>query len=238
MIGPRNPSSAFNRSPRPAFTSRRSSTSPSASPVEVRAPSRSVARYVLSASSSSPENLVASPRVSTRRPPASGSSVPVWPARRAPSSFFARCSTALELGPDGLSSRSTPSTAAESGAASTGSVAFGFFPGDGVIDQPGKAHAALDRSIVLEMQLGRDAQLQARAELGTQESGGALQPLLGLRKSVRFAQRGEEDLRVGKIRRHLDTGEGDHADARVLQVGTQQPGQFALDLVGDAAQPL
>jgi hypothetical protein len=43
---------------------------------------------------------------------------------------------------------------------------------------------------------------------------------------------------VSEVRGYFDAGDGDHADARILQLGAQQPGQLALDLIGDSPQPL
>src|SRR5581483_12275947 len=40
------------------------------------------------------------------------------------------------------------------------------------------------------------------------------------------------------VGRDFDTGQRDHADARVLQLVAQDVGQLALDLVGDAAETL
>ena len=71
-----------------------------------------------------------------------------------------------------------------------------------------------------------------------QEARGTLQPLLGAAQRLRVAERGEEDLRVSKVRGHFDPGERNQADARVLELDVQQPRQLALDLIGDPPQPL
>ncbi len=91
-------------------TGRSLSTSPSASAVLVRMPRRTTVSYVLSASSRSCENLVASPKHNGSRPVASGSSVPVCPAFLAHSRRLTRISASLLDQPIGLSSSSTPCT--------------------------------------------------------------------------------------------------------------------------------
>jgi len=96
----------------------------------------------------------------------------------------------------------------------------------------------LDRRVVHEAQLGGHAQLQATAQLGTQKARRAREPRLGARERLGVAQRGEEDLRVPEVRGDLDAGQGDHAHARVLELGAQEPRQLALNLVGHAAQSL
>jgi len=46
---------------------------------------------------------------------------------------------------------------------------------DCFVDQPRQSHAALDRLVVNEMQLGNAAQLNALAKLVPQEAGGVVQ---------------------------------------------------------------
>jgi hypothetical protein len=36
---------------------------------------------------------------------------------------------------------------------------------------------------------------------------------------------------------HLDIGDRDQADPRVVQIETDEPGQFTLDLFGDTPRP-
>src|SRR5205085_5133354 len=139
-----------------------STMAPSASPVSVRSPSFTVARYSLSASSIGPANLVASPKRTTSSPDASGSSVPPWPAFFAPKRRFASCSAALELSPSGLSRSRTPSLIFLSALV-------------GLVDQAGKMVPAFDRLVVLEAQLRGRVELDALRELRAQEPGRALE---------------------------------------------------------------
>src|SRR5690349_19087258 len=162
-MAPRKRSSTAARSAALACTARTSSTSPSASPVLVRSPSFSVARYSLSASSSGAANLVASPNNRTRRPHASGSRVPAWPAFFAFNRRFTSCSARLEVTPTGLSSSSAPSI-----------IPWASFPLYRV-DQAREPVAALDRHVVLEAQLRRRIELDAPCELRAQEARGALE---------------------------------------------------------------
>src|SRR5882762_6965158 len=48
----------------------------------------------------------------------------------------------------------------------------------------------------------------------------------------------EKNVCIAKVGGDFDPGEGDHADARVLELGAQQFRQLSLDLIGDAAQAL
>src|SRR5690242_12108087 len=164
-MAPRKRSRAASISAAVTATGRSSSTSPSASPVLVRRPSSSVARYSLSASSSGPANLVASPNSTMSNPDASGSSVPAWPAFFARASRFASCSAAFELRPTGLSRSSAPSLI----------LLFVFRVGG--VDQSREPVAALDRHVVFEAQLRRGVELDALRELRAQEAGRALQAL-------------------------------------------------------------
>src|SRR5688572_25432449 len=197
-------------------TGRFSSTSPSASPVEVRSPSLSVARYSLSASSSGPANLVASPNSTSSRPEASGSSVPAWPALAAPQAFFALCSAALELRPSGLSSSSAPSI-----------TLLGAF------DEPGKVVAALHRFVVLEAQLRCGVHLDAPGELRAQEAGRTAQAGQGLLQLVLLQHR-EEDLGVRHVGGDVDRGDGDHADPGIAHLQPDQLRDFPLDEVAQS----
>src|SRR5713101_2495962 len=173
----------------------------------------------------------------TSKPLARGSSVPVWPARLAPRRRFDLCNTAFELGPTGLSTSSTPVTASCS--ASPPDIGlFGLLAGERSIDQLRQVHAALYRNVVLEAYFRGDAESEALSELGSQESRRAIETRLDRRQGFRIGQGREEDFGIGKIGRNLDPGEGDHADARVFELGAQQFRQLALDLIGDAAQAL
>src|ERR1700693_3577744 len=173
----------------------------------------------------------------TSKPLASGSSVPVWPARLAPRRRFDLCSTAFELGPTGFLTSRTPLIASCS--ASPRDIGlFDLLAGDRSADQLRQLHAALDRSVVPEAYLRGDAKSQALSELGSQESARAIETRLDRRQGFRIGQSREENFGVGKVGGDLYPGEGDHADERVLELGAQQFRQLALDLIGDAAPAL
>jgi hypothetical protein len=40
---------------------------------------------------------------------------------------------------------------------------------------------------------------------------------------------------VGIVRSHFNVGDGDHADARILELNSYDVGQLALNLLGDSA---
>ena len=69
------------------------------------------------------------------------------------------------------------------------------------------------------MQLWRGVDADAAAKLTAQEAGGLLQPELDFGDLALAGQRAEIDAGVGIVRRHLDFGDADHADARVLHLG-------------------
>src|SRR6266446_6425577 len=226
---------------RDAVTGRVATTSPSASPVLVVAPSRSTATYVLSASSNSCANLVASPKQMGKSPVARGSSVPVWPAFWARYRRFAPCSAALDDRPRGLSRSRTPSIrrllrADDVAAIMSGRVLMVF--GNCVVDQLRQAQTRLDRIVVGEVQLRHAVQLEPVRELAAQISRGMLQRRDYRGRLLRAAEMRHEDLRVRKIRRDFDRRHRDHADARVLDVQPETIGELTLDLVTDALRAL
>src|SRR4051812_12892101 len=100
----------------------------------------------------------------------------------------------------------------------------------GGVDQARQAIAALDRHVVLEAQLRRGVELDALGELRAQEAGGALQALARL-LHVRRVERGVEHLGMREVRRNVDRGDGDHADARIAQLALQELGELALHQV-------
>src|SRR3954469_7589607 len=200
-------------------------TSPSASPVVVFSPNLRVARYSLSSSSRWPANFVASPNRTISSPDASGSSVPAWPALVALKAVFASCRARFELMPTGLSRSSPPSI-----------IAWRYRSLLGGVDQAREPVAALDRLVVLEAQLRSRVELDAPRELRAKESGGALEPHRSL-FHVGTVQRGEKDLGMGKVRRHVDPREGDHAHARVAQLALHELRELALDQVTEFVCP-
>src|SRR5687767_10568776 len=50
---------------------------------------------------------------------------------------------------------------------------------------------------------------------------------------MRWIERGVEHLRVGKIGRNVDPGDGDHADARVAQLARHELRELTLDQVAE-----
>src|SRR4051794_25839293 len=84
-----------------------SRTSPSGSPVEVRAERSMSVTYRLSNPTKHGASLVVQPDNSTNNPVANGSSVPAWPVR-APVRRRSSATIANELGPAGLSARTMP----------------------------------------------------------------------------------------------------------------------------------
>src|SRR5437764_4538648 len=87
--------------------SERSITSPSGSPVEVRAVRSTSVTYRLSRPTKHDASLVASPDNNRSKPVAKGSSVPAWPVR-APVRRRTSATIANDDGPAGLSTRITP----------------------------------------------------------------------------------------------------------------------------------
>ena len=63
------------------------------------------------------------------------------------------------------------------------------------------------------------------------------EPSLGLGDGFRSAERGEEHLGMMVVAADLNTGEGDHADPRILDLGANQFGEILLNLVAYAAEP-
>src|SRR4029077_21274179 len=82
---------------------------PSPSYVSVATPNRTTASYRLSPALRNRARRVARPSTSGSTPLAAGSSVPVWPIRRSPSTRRMIATTSCEVGPVGLSMTSRPS---------------------------------------------------------------------------------------------------------------------------------
>ena len=72
-------------------------------------------------------------------------------------------------------------------------------------------------------------------EFAAKKAGGVLQRFTRFLDLRRVAQQRKENPGVCVILAHLDVGEGDHADARILELEPDDIGQLALDLLGDAA---
>ena len=65
-----------------------------------------------------------------------------------------------------------------------------------------------------------------------------LQRAHGLVGVLAAGEMGDEHLRVRQVRRHLDRGDRDPPDARILDLVAQEVRQLALDLVADALRAL
>ena len=91
-----------------------SSTSPSASSVEVVWPSRMVAAYDLAVAVSSPRIFVARSMPITSTPVAIGSRVPAWPTFRVPKMRLQRPTTSWLVMPAGLSTTTRPACPSDS----------------------------------------------------------------------------------------------------------------------------
>src|SRR5205085_2160923 len=100
------------------------------------------------------------------------------------------------------------------------------------IDQARQTVAALDRLVILEAQLRCRVERDPPRELGAQKAARAFEAARGL-SDVRRIERGVEHLGVREVGRHIDRGDGDHADARVTQLALQQPGELPLDQVAE-----
>src|SRR5581483_12314810 len=86
-----------------------------------------------------------------------------------------------------------------------------------LIDEVGHAHAALDRRIVLEGQLGGPLHPELAREPALQEAVGGRQPLERRLPLPRRAEHADVDGRVPQVRRRDDAGDRDEADPRILQ---------------------
>src|SRR3989338_2173854 len=89
--------------------------------------------------------------------------------------------------------------------------------------------AALDGGIVDKMQLRHDAQLDAARQLLAQKASGTLQ---ALQRLIVFAvQPRKENLGMGIVAGHFDTGDGHQAHTRIVDFEAHQFGYFTLNLL-------
>ena len=72
-------------------------------------------------------------------------------------------------------------------------------------------------------------------ELAAQEARRVLQAARGLLDLRLVAEQREEHLGVRLVGAHLDVGDREQADARILQLEPDELRELALDLLGDAA---
>src|SRR4029450_13844371 len=105
------------------------------------------------------------------------------------------------------------------------------------IDELRHADAALDRRIVLEGQLRSSLQMQLACEPRLQHGMRGLQTGQRLHALALGSEHGDEDARMAKIRRRLDSGHGHEADTRVLQL-PHSFGEHLADRLVDASHAL
>src|SRR6185437_919012 len=167
----------------------------------------------------------ASPRQSGSMPVASGSRLPACPALQPPSSRRTRCSAALDDIPAGLSRSSIPFE-----------VNLAVIVANGAIDDPGEARGLFGRVIEHELEPRRMPQPQPPPDLAAQEAGGAGEAGLHLLLRMLRDEGSVEHPRHPHVGREADTGDGDVADARVLDLARDQLREHALQLRLDLAQ--
>src|SRR5690349_9605736 len=180
---------ASRRAPSRLGTSARSTISPSASPVSVRAPNSTVNSYRLPPDSTSAMTFVASSRHSGNMPVAMGSSVPTCPALLAPKALRTRCRVPLDVRPRGLSMTMMP-------VGKTIDLVLVLVRLHGTVDETRELVGMFDLLVVDELELGRMAQRERAADLTAQESGGAIQPLAHLFRRMLVSEGHEEHARA------------------------------------------
>src|SRR6266536_1122847 len=149
-----------------------------------------------------------------------------WPARymyaALPSCRSASVAASSEpsASPSGFSCVVTRKRSCERSASTTASrSAFWFVVVcDELIDQLRHANALFDRRIVLERHLRRALQPQLARDPPLQHPVRGLEPDHRLLALARGAEDADEDGRLPKIGRRVDTGDRDEADARILQL--------------------
>src|SRR5579872_992964 len=104
---------------------------------------------------------------------------------------------------------------------------------DEVIDQLRHAHTFLNRRIVLERQLRRALQSQLLREPSLQHAVRGVEPGEAARALLLGTQHADEHACVTEIRRRLDTGHRDEADARILE-RTERLGEHRAHRLVDA----
>ena len=91
----------------------------------------------------------------------------------------------------------------------------------------------LDRLVEHPGELGHTFELQPAADVPPQERRGALQRPGRVLPRFRVADRGVEHARLLQVGRDLDVGDGEEADARVVDLAGEQFGELSPDLVAD-----
>src|SRR5688572_12679438 len=93
---------------------------------------------------------------------------------------------------------------------------------------------ALDALVEEELQLRNAPEPQPAAELPPEERRRTLERALRLAPGPLVAHRGVVDARLLEVGRHLDVGDGQEADSRILHVACEQLGNLDANLVADA----
>src|SRR3954452_2109350 len=91
----------------------------------------------------------------------------------------------------------------------------------------------LDRLVEHPGELGHTFELEPPSDVTPQEGRGALQRLGRVFPRLGIANRGVEDTRLLQVGRHLDVGDGEKADPRVVDLAGEQFGELSADLVTD-----
>ncbi len=94
-----------------------------------------------------------------------------------------------------------------------------------------------NRFVVVEYQLRRTLQAQARADLPPQEPSRARQRALGVAPALLVAERSVVHASLLQVAAHLHPGQRHEPDARIVNLPGEQRGQLAADLIGHALGP-
>src|SRR5262245_50252884 len=103
-----------------------------------------------------------------------------------------------------------------------------------LVEQLLDAVLAGNRFVVVERELWRALQPQARADLAAQETGRAGQRPLGIATALLVAERRIVHARLLQIRADAHPRQRHEPDARIVNVAREQRRQLASDLIGDA----
>ena len=98
--------------------------------------------------------------------------------------------------------------------------------------------AVIDGRIVMKDQLGDDAQTQLFADFTPDKRDGTLEAGCGVTTGLFITDYREKDLGQGKIRGHVDGGDGDKADPGILHPFDNQGRDLFLDRFSDLLCPL
>src|SRR6185437_2618379 len=108
--------------------------------------------------------------------------------------------------------------------------------GDGAIDESRETRCFLRGVIELEIEPRRVPQPQPPSRLAAQKARGAGEAALHLLRRMRRSEGSVEHLRRALVGGEPDPGDGDGADARVLDLARDQLREHALQLRLDLAQ--